>query len=137
MRVLFDLNVLIDVACRWQIHPASFDLYNAIVVSPSDTGVVPACGYTTLYYVIGQLLSEDRTRAVLDRFRQQLEVAVFAETTAAAAHRLQMRDLEDACVAATAFEARCDVIATRNLDDFLTSPIPARTPEELLHRLDE
>jgi hypothetical protein len=98
---------------------------------------LPGWGYTTLYCVIRQLLSEGRTRAVLDRFRRQLEIAVFAGPTAAAVHRLQMEDLEDACVAATAYEARCDFIATRNIEDYDHSPIPARTPEALLGALQE
>ncbi len=132
MRILFDLNVLIDVAGRWQAFPLSLDLYNRVVASPKDEGVFAACGYTTLYYVIHQMLSEERTRAILAQFRQRLILLPFNPRIAAAAHLLQMPDLEDACIAATAFEGRCDVIATRNIADFTTSPIPARAPEDIL-----
>ena len=132
MRILFDLNVLIDVAGRWQALPASLDLYNRVVTSPKDEGVFAACGYTTLYYVINQFLSQERTRAILSQFRQRLILLPFNTRMAAAAHLLQMTDLEDACIAATAFEGRCDIIATRNTVDFTASPIPARTPETIL-----
>ncbi len=132
MRILFDLNVLIDVAGRWQAFPLSLDLYNRVVASPKDEGVFAACGYTTLYYVIHQMLSAERTRAILAQFRQRLILLPFNPRIAAAAHLLQMPDLEDACIAATAFEGRCDVIATRNIVDFTTSPIPARAPEDIL-----
>ncbi len=135
MRILFDLNVLIDVAGRWQAFPLSLDLYNRVVASPKDEGVFAACGYTTLYYVIHQMLSEERTRAILAQFRQRLILLPFNPRIAAAAHLLQMPDLEDACIAATAYEGRCDVIATRNVADFTTSPIPARTPEGILAAL--
>ena len=90
---------------------------------------------TTLYYIINQMLSEERTRAILAHFRHQLRLLPFTDRMAAAAHRLQMSDLEDACIAITAFEGRCDVIATRNTADFTTSPIPAKTPDDLLATL--
>ena len=134
MRILFDLNVLVDVACRWERFPASLDLYNRVVSSAGDQGCIPACGYTTLYYVLNQLLSGERTRGVLVQFRQTLTLLAFDEKIAAAAHRLQMRDFEDACIAATAYEARCDLIATRNAKDFAASPIPARIPDDILAR---
>ncbi len=97
--------------------------------------VAPACGYTTLYYVLSQLIPEARARAVLARFRQTLRFLPFGESTAAAAHLLRMKDLEDACIAATAFEGRCDVIATRDLAGYATSPIPAKTPAQILREI--
>jgi hypothetical protein len=135
VRILFDLNVLIDVACRWQTFPASLTLYNRVVASPTHEGAFAACGYTTLYYVLNQMLSEDRSRAVLAHFRRHLTLLPLTERLAAAAHLLQMSDLEDACIAATAYEGRCDLIATRNVADFTTSPIPAKTPDEILPML--
>lgn len=135
MKILFDLNVLIDVASRWQTFPASLALYNRVVAGPATAGVWAACGYTTLYYVLNQALSEARTRAIVAHFRQQLTLLPFTERTADAAHRLQMSDLEDACIAATAYDGRCDVIATRNVTDFTASPIPAHTPEAILASL--
>src|SRR5207253_10134776 len=72
VRVLFDLNVLIDVACRWQSFPDSLTLYQHITASPTDEGAFAGCGYTTLYYIMNQMISEARTRAVLVHFCTQL-----------------------------------------------------------------
>lgn len=132
MKILLDLNVLIDVACRWEDFPASYELYKAIVSSADHEGCFPACGYTTLYYVINQIVSEPRTREVLDEFRKRLTLLPFTEKTVSAAHLLQMSDLEDACVAATALGGRCNLIATRDTADYAASPIPAMTPDEIL-----
>jgi hypothetical protein len=63
VRVLFDLNVLIDVACRWQSFPDSLTLYQHITASPTDQGALPACGYTTLYYVMNQILNLPMAKA--------------------------------------------------------------------------
>lgn len=135
MKILFDLNVLIDVACRWQSFPISLALYEHVTAEPRHNGAYAACGYTTLYYVIKQSLSEDRTRAVLAHWRAQLTLLPFHAKTAEIAHRLQMSDLEDACIAATAIAGRCDIIATRNVADFVSSPIPAHAPEDILATL--
>ena len=41
-------------------------------------------------------------------------------------------DFEDAVVASMAEFARCEYIVTRNVSDFVGSPIPAVSPEEFL-----
>jgi hypothetical protein len=135
--VLFDLNVLIDVACRWQRFPDSLTLYQHITASPTDQGVFPGCGYTTLYYIMNQIISEERTRAVLAHFCTQLTLIPFTMEVATTAQRLAMADLEDACIAASAFAGGCDVIASRNVGDFTASPIAAKTPTELLALLQQ
>lgn len=135
MRILLDLGVLIDVACRWQDFPASLTLYNRIHASPYHEGAFAACGYTTLYEVVNQLIGAGRARAVASHYRETLTLLPFTASTAQVAHLLQMPDLEEACIAATAFEGRCDVIATRHPDTFATSPIPAKNPETLVESL--
>lgn len=137
MKVLFDLNVLIDVACRWRRFPESLTLYRQITASPTDEGTLAGCGYTTLYYVIRQSLSDERTRAVLAQFCADLTVLPLTAEVVATAQRLQMADLEDACIAASALAAGCDVIASRNVADFHASPIVAQTPTALLARREQ
>src|SRR5215510_10701234 len=108
-------------ASRWQPFPDSLTLYRHVLASPTDQGALAGCGYTTLYYVIRQALSEARTRAVLTQFCAELTVIPFTRELAATAQRLQMGDLEDACVAASALAGGCDVIASRNVQDFAVS----------------
>ena len=102
------------------------------MASPTDQGAFAGCGYTTLYYVMNQSLSEERTRAVLVHFCTQLTLIPFTLDIATTAQRLQMTDLADACIAASAFAGGCDVIASRNVSDFTASPIAAKTPTDLL-----
>jgi len=132
VRILFDLNVLIDVASRWQRFPDSLELYHRAVRSSDYEGGFPACGFTTLYYVLRQEIGEASTRAFLKRFQETLRVAPWSESTIRSAMLLQMKDLEDACVSATALEGGFEVIATRNPADYANSPIPARSPAEIL-----
>jgi predicted nucleic acid-binding protein len=46
-----------------------------------------------------------------------------------------MEDFEDAVVVALADRAACDVIATRNTEDFSASPILAKSPKAILPEL--
>ena len=72
MRILFDLNVLLDVACRWERFPESLELFNRVVRSAEHEGGFPACGFTTLYYVLCQEIPEASARAFLKRFQETL-----------------------------------------------------------------
>ena len=135
MRIVLDLNVLIDVACRWRQFPASLELYNRIVQDPNHEGAFPGCGYTTVHYVLKQLMPEAAARRFLLRFGETLSILPFKPSTAEAAHRLAMTDLEDACLAASAMEGGFEVIASRNTADFAASPVRAEAPAKLLQRL--
>lgn len=136
MKILFDLNVLLDVAYRPQRHPHSVQLYHQLVATQQHQGTFPACGYTTLYYQLRRNLPSVRdARDTLLEWHHRLALLPFTDHMALAAHRLSMPDFEDACVAITALEGQCAVIVTRNIPDFQASPIPARTPTELLAQL--
>lgn len=136
MRLLFDLNVLLDVAYRPQRYPHSVQLYHRIVAMRQHQGTFPACGYTTLYYLLFRNLpsAQDAREALLE-WQHHLELLPFTASMALAAHRLYLHDFEDACVAITAVEGHCAVIVTRNVPDFQASPVPALTPTALLAQL--
>ncbi|WP_199774238.1 hypothetical protein [Salinibacter altiplanensis] len=61
-----------------------------------------------------------------------MEVAPAGEPDFRTARQLEMDDFEDAVVAALADRASCDVIATRNVEDFEGSPPPVQSPQEIL-----
>jgi len=48
---------------------------------------------------------------------------------------LPMKDFEDAMQVAAARACGAEVIATRNVKDFRRSPIPAKTPDEVVATL--
>ena len=60
MKILFDLNVLLDVAYRPQRYPHSVQLYHRLVATRQHQGTFPACGYTTLYYQLRRNLPSAR-----------------------------------------------------------------------------
>lgn len=131
MNVLFDLNVLIDVGTRWQRFPDSLHCFESMSAS-DHVGMLPACGYMTLYYVMAQSIGSSRSLQVLQHFHERLRVVAFDSRTMGLAHRLDFSDFEDACVAASAVVGDCDAIITRNVGDFSKSPIRAVSPSEWL-----
>ena len=49
---------------------------------------------------------------------------------------MKHKDFEDAVQIQTARRIGASIIITRNVKDFMKSPIPAYTPEEFLNRID-
>ena len=86
------------------------------------------CTVAAAGFVMNQIINEERTRAVLVHFYTQLALIPFTLDMATTAQRLQMADLENACIAASAVAGRCDVIASRNVGNFTASPIAALVP---------
>ncbi len=132
MRILFDLNVLLDVSIRWREFPESLQLYERVLADADLEGAIPGCGYTTLHYILKRELGESRSRAALANFANRFRLLPFNAKTASQAQAIEMSDLEDACVAATAVLGNCNWIATRNEADFRQSPLPSRTPGRIL-----
>ena len=135
MRILFDLNVLLDVAIRWEKYPDSLRLYEEVGSTTRLEGVWPACGFTTLYYILKRELGDRKAKEFIALFSKDLDLAPFDEKVAIRALRLNFSDLEDACISASALSAACDYVATRNEADFIASPVPPKHPKELLAML--
>ncbi|MBM3288998.1 MAG: PIN domain-containing protein [Candidatus Hydrogenedentes bacterium] len=134
MNLMFDTNVLLDVF-RGR-HPFADHSGAALhtVVSGEHRGMVPAHGLTTVYYLLrkhsGHSVAIDTVDWVLRRFA----IAPATSEIFLRARGLQMRDFEDAVVAAMANAANCDYIITRNIGDFVGCGTAAVAPEEFLRR---
>ena len=137
MRILFDLNLLLDVSFRWREFPESLQLYERVLADADLEGAIPGCGYTTLHYILKRELGEPRARAALANFALRLRLLPFNARIANQAQAIGMPDLEDACVAATAVHGSCGWIATRNEADFRQSPLPARRPGRILKWIED
>lgn len=136
MRVLVDLNVLLEVIQRRQPHyPASADVLSRIATGALDAAVA-GHAITTIYYVVSRFSGRARADEAVDWLLGELEVAAEGRDLFLRARSLEMEGYEDAVVSAAAEQARCDRVVTRNVDDFQRSPVPAVTPLELLAELD-
>ncbi|MFP3939870.1 MAG: type II toxin-antitoxin system VapC family toxin [Thermoanaerobaculia bacterium] len=136
MKVLVDLNVLLDVIQRREPHyAASADLLSRMAEGELQ-GSIPGHALTTIYYIVSRFAGRASADEAVDWILGDLEVVPEGRGTFLRARSLQIEDLEDAVVAAAAEQSRSDRIATRNVDDFEHSPVSALTPLELLAELE-
>ncbi len=132
MKVTVDINVLLDVFQKREPHyPASARVL-AMVQQGEVTGVFPAHGFTTLYYLVRKHASRPDAEAAMDDVLKHFEVGNLEAAGWARARSIPMPDFEDAVVAVVAEETASEFIITRNTGDFAHSPVPAITPVEFL-----
>ncbi len=130
--ILIDLNVLLDVFQKRVPHFQTSSALIEQVLGGSETACIPAHAVTTIHYLVSKYTSKRSADQAIDWLLTHFQVAAVTEKELSRARALDWRDFEDAVVAAAAEAASCTAIVTRNVSDFKTSPVPARTPEEQL-----
>lgn len=131
-----DLNVLLDVIQYREPHyAASADVLSRIAGGELK-GAVAGHAITTIYYVVSRFAGRETADEAVDWILGDMEVAAEGREAFLRARSLEMKDFEDAVVAAAAEQTRSDRVVTRNVHDFGQSPVPAVTPRELVAELE-
>jgi len=132
MRLMLDFNVLLDVAQRRE----PFYTASAKVLSQAVEGTSVAClpghALTTLHYIVASYAGKEHADTLVDWTLAHLEIVPQDRIQFIRARSLRFKDFEDAAVASAAEAAGCELIVTRNVADFGSSPVPPVTPEEFL-----
>lgn len=132
MKILVDANVWLDVAlARPGLHDASGRAL-AHCGQGDNAAFVAWHTLSNVYYILQNQADRDQAIAFLSDLLAWVEVVNVGHTDALRAMGYGMRDFEDALQLSAAEACAADVILTRNVSDFRGSPIPARTPEELI-----
>jgi predicted nucleic acid-binding protein len=131
MKVMLDLNVLLDVVQRREpFYEASAGALSR-AVDGTDTACLASHAVTTLHYVVAKYAGQEQAGTLVDWVLAHLEIVPQDRGQFVRARNMSFRDFEDAALASAAEAAGCEAIITRNVSDFRASPIPALTPEEL------
>ena len=133
MRVLFDVNVLLDVLLDREPHVQVATKLVALVDNGRIGGAICATAVTTLYYLgakdLGRRRAHDHIRTLLSLFEvapvDQTCFSAPSTTTASATSRTQSPY-------EAAHAAGVGAIVTRNGRDFAKATIPVFDPHELL-----
>ena len=129
MRVLVDLNVVLDVLLeRRPQYAASAATWSAVERGVIE-GVLPAHAVTTLYYLIRQNSGNASARRIVSTILGVFQIAPVDGSIILEATRLPCNDFEDAVAAAAGRAAGCEMIITRDPKGFHGSPIRVMTPE--------
>ena len=132
LRVLFDLNVILDVLqLREPFYAAS-----AQVLASAETGElegwVAAHSITPLFHLLAKDRSPQLARVAIGDLLSILSVAGVDGDIIEQALGLPYNDFEDAVQMMAAVHAGADYLVTRNLADYREGPLPALQPAELL-----
>lgn len=135
MTVTIDINVLLDVFQRREPHYVASAQVVSLVSDGTLTGVCPAHGLTTLYYLVRKHASKPNAETAMDRVLSQFQIGNLDSAGWREARLLPLADFEDAAVATVARSSSSVFIITRNAGDFVGSPVPAITPADFLSQL--
>lgn len=132
MTILVDLNVILDVVQHREPHYTNSAVLLSKIVEGAVDGAVPGHAITTVYYLVRRYVNKERAETTVDWLLNHMEVLPAGEHDFRTARQFEMDDFEDAVVAALADRASCDVIVTRNTEDFEGGPTPVKPPKEIL-----
>jgi predicted nucleic acid-binding protein len=133
--ILLDSDVLLDVAFRREPHVAASRELLRLLERRGRMAFVAWHTLANFFYVARPARGREDTVAFLRELTAFTVVAPGDTETFRFAASLEMPDLEDAMQVAAAWSCGARFIATRNTKDFRKSPIPARTPAQLLKEL--
>lgn len=134
-RVLFDLNVVLDVIEARVPHNQFSGPCLAMAEAGEITGMIAACSIDTLAYLLERDMSPTKARAIVSSLLVFLEVAPVDGHAISAAIEAKWNDLEDAILYQVAVASNCDCVVTRNVQDFFTTKndrVLVMTPQALL-----
>jgi predicted nucleic acid-binding protein len=134
-RILFDVNVVLDVLLDRKPHAASSAAVWASVEAGTAEGLLAAHAVTTIHHLAPKDTGSAKTREILSAILNVFGIAPVDALVIQEALQLPCDDFEDAVTAAAARRAGCGHIVTRDLKGFRGSPVRALTPEVALQIL--
>lgn len=135
MKVLIDTNVILDVLCgRTEFLEASSRVWKYCEVGRLS-GVISALSVPNIVYILRKELDPDKTKDIIDRLLLIFDVAELKAEDLRKAAEMKTDDFEDAVQMCCAKRINAAYIVTRNVRDFVSSPVPALKPSELTERI--
>ena len=135
MKLLIDANIILDVLQKRE----PYYKYSAIIWKLCETkkvsGHVSILTFMNMVYILRKELIPDKIEEIYRALSLIFSFEDLTDEDVKNALTMKLKDFEDAVQIQTASKIGADFIITRNIKDFLKSPIPAYTPEELIQRI--
>ena len=132
MKLLIDANILLDVLQRRIPHYRDSALIWKLCETRQVEGWVSALTLANLVYVMRRELTPEQIEDALCRLGLIFHIADLTAQDIALAAAYRWNDYEDALQSVAAERIHADAIITRNVRDFRSGRIIARTPAEFL-----
>lgn len=132
MRVMYDVNILLDVLLqRDPFHVTAAKLWAAAEQSQVH-GFLCSSSVTTVYYLIAQHMQPLVARQTIRRLLQIFDLAPVDRLVLQSALQSQVVDFEDAILCESAYHAGVDCIVTRDAKHFQAASVRVYSPDGLL-----
>ena len=135
MRLLIDVNILLDVLQARKPHLRESSLIWKLCETRQVEGYVPALSFANLVYIMRKEMDAKKIEETLKSLSLIFNIADLKASDLKDTADLHWDDFEDAVQSVTASRIGADYIITRNTKDFKESKIPAKTPVDLLSTL--
>ncbi len=124
IRLLLDINIVLDVLLRREPHLAASRAVFQSIERKEAVGYLSAHAFTTIWYLLRKAGGPAHANARLADLHTVFGVAPVDESVLVEALALGWVDYEDAVTAVAARHARCDAIVTRDPRGFVRFTLP-------------
>jgi len=132
LKVLVDLNILLDVLQKREPFYASSAGLLALVEKGRITGYIAAHRITTLFNLLQKDKGSAGARSIVTNLLQILRIAPVDQETIEQALILEYPDFEDAVQMMVAVRGRMDYLVTRNIRDYQPALLPVVQPADFI-----
>ena len=131
-RVLLDTNIALDLLLARE--PFAADALHIFALGEAGRLelLLSADAVSTIFYVVRKNKDSAVAREAMAKLLDLVRLADLNERSELRAMALDFADFEDALVAAVAERENAEVIVTRNVKDFQSSPVPTLAPDVFL-----
>ena len=129
---MLDTNVVLDVLLDREAFITEATSIFDMVERGALTGLLCATTLTTVAYLAGKVVGRRQATSQVRQLMSLFEVAPVTRAVLDGALKSKAADFEDAVLAQAALEAGAQAVITRNLRDFVHSPVRAYTPAQWL-----
>jgi len=134
VKLLLDTNVIVDVLSRRDGHEPSIAVIRQCEIGKAS-GFISATTVTDVVYILRKHIPPPNVREAVQTLLGIVDVAGVLKSDISSALISRMRDFEDAVQAACALRIGAKYIVTRNLKDYVQSPVAAMSPDAVLEVL--
>ena len=133
MKVFIDTNVILDaVISRKPFNTIAEQIFLLTAKELFDSSIT-ANSITDIYYLVSKSAGDGvKAKEILRVLFSTFNITTISFDDLNCALELQMNDFEDALLASCAKRAKADYIITRNIKDFVNSPVPPILPVDFI-----
>ena len=132
MKLLLDVNVLLDVLANREPFADDAALILSAIERDRHTGFVAAHTVTTLFFLLNRSVGKRKARKAVTDLLKLLEVVAVDHDRLLQALAMNWSDFEDAVQAACATKAEVDYLVTRDEAGFRGADVEVISPAELV-----